>query len=226
MSTPQFELDLNGGSRALTKADYAYEQMRARILDGRLSPGSQLTNDVIATELGLSATPIREAMRRLAADELITLTAHRDARINPLRRAEAEELYRVRVVLDPMAAELACTHATDAELVVPRAVLGARIKWSDPQQAMLGTREFHRAIYRPCGNAVLVSVLESLWDRADRYRMINVSTPATARQARAEHLAIAEAFESRDGASLRQLMEEHLADGEKKLLRYLDRQEK
>ena len=212
-------------SPALTKADYAYREMRDRILDGRLAPGSVLTAEAVASELGLSTTPIREALRRLATDELITLNAHRDVRVNPLSRKEVEDIYRVRLLLDPLAAELACENASDEELLIPRRVLTTTPRRADAYQEMLGNRAFHRAIYGRCGSRVLVQLLESLWDRTDRYRLILVAVPGPARQAHAEHAEMADVFKNRDGAALRRLTTGHLERSLSELLKQLDSRE-
>jgi DNA-binding GntR family transcriptional regulator len=214
---------LNPVAPALTKADYAYQEMQARILDGRFVPGSVLTAEAVASELGLSTTPIREALRRLATDELITLHAHRDVRVNPLSRKEVEDIYRVRLLLDPLAAELACENASDEELLIPRRVLSTIPRRADARQEMLGNRAFHRAIYGRCGSRVLVSLLESLWDRTDRYRLILVASPGTARHAHTDHTAMADAFKNRDGATLRRLTTDHLENALSDLLKHLDR---
>jgi DNA-binding GntR family transcriptional regulator len=210
---------------ALTKADYAYQEMRARILDGRLAPGAVLTAEAVAAELGLSTTPIREALRRLATDELITLNAHRDVRVNPLSRKEVEDIYRVRLMLDPLAAELACENASDEELLIPRRLLASAPRRADVRQEMLGNRAFHRAIYGRCGSRVLVSLLDSLWDRTDRYRLILVASPGAARHAQTDHAALADAFKNRDGAALRKLTADHLESSLADLLKHLDRSE-
>jgi DNA-binding GntR family transcriptional regulator len=207
----------------LTKADYAYQQMRARILDGRLIPGSLLTAEAIGSELGLSTTPIREALRRLAADELVTLSAHREVRVNPLSRKEVEDLYRILLLLDPLAGELACENASDDELRTPRRLLASRRRGDAAREAMIGNRAFHRAIYGRCGSRVLVSLLESLWDRTDRYRLILLEPRETARRAHGEHAEMAEAFERRDNAALRRLTETHLENSLSALLKQFDR---
>jgi DNA-binding GntR family transcriptional regulator len=207
---------------ALTKSDYAYQQMRERILDGRLVPGSLLTAETIGTELGLSTTPIREALRRLAADELVTLSAHRDVRVNPLSRKEVEDLYRILLLLDPLAGELACESAAEDELRMPRRLLASNRR-GDAREARLGNRAFHRAIYGRCGSRVLVSLLESLWDRTDRYRLILLEPRETAKRAHGEHIAMVDAFEKRDSDTLRKLTEAHLESSLSALLKQLDR---
>lgn len=194
----------------LTKAEYAYEEMRARILDGRLAAGSLLISENIAQELALSTTPVREAMRRLASDDLITLTAHRDARVRGLTRAEIAGLYAVRRVLDPLAASEACQEATEEELRVPQQLLKA-LASSKGEHLLELNRQFHRAMYTCCRNEVLIRLLDSLWDRSDRYRR---ALPLRSRSARAtrqdDHAAMADAFSRGDSDALRPLIERHL----------------
>jgi len=210
---------------ALTKAEYAYREIRARLLDGRLIPGTLLSSESIAAELGLSTTPIREAMRRLASDNLITLSAHRDVRINPLSLAEMEQLYGVRQVLDPAAAAMACTAATDDQLVVPRKILDATGSGGGSLQEMHSNRDFHRAIYGSCGSDVLIAILESLWDRSDRYRLLLIESSHKGRShsrhaIHSEHVAIADAFEARDAKAISELISAHLAESRDGLLRH------
>jgi len=208
---------------ALTKADYAYREMRSAILDGRLRPGAVVTSEVVAAELRLSTTPIREATRRLVGEQLVTLSAHRDVRVNPLSSAEITELYAVRFLLDPFAAALAATHTDDAGLTVPREVLPKKLRRMEPHESVHTNRAFHSAIYRRSGNDVLTALLDSLWDRTDRYRLILAQPPQIARQAHDEHIAIAEAFEARDAERIRVLTEEHMHSTLSNLLQHLER---
>jgi DNA-binding GntR family transcriptional regulator len=145
--------------------------------------------------------------------------------VNPMSRVEVEEIYRVRLLLDPLAAELACENASDEELLIPRRVLTTTPRRADARQEMLGNRAFHRAIYGRCGSRVLVSLLESLWDRTDRYRLILVASPGTARHAHAEHAEMADVFKNRDGAALRRLTTDHLESSLSELLKQLDMRE-
>lgn len=192
-----------------TKAEHAYHEIRVRILDGELAPGAIVTSEFLAAELGLSATPVREALRRLAADDLVVLSAHRDLRIKPLSKAEIEGLYAVRRNLDMMAASLACVHAGDEDLEVPGVLLPQQSAAEDVRRAIRDNREFHRAIYARCANDVLIGLLESLWDRTDRYRLLLLHRQDRAEGIHREHVAIAEAFAARDGDVLRHALEHH-----------------
>src|SRR5260370_37031073 len=89
--------------RALTKADLAYQQIRQRILEGELAPETSLDQEALAKWLGLSTTPVREALRRLEAELLAVSRAHRDTVGAALAVAMAEEVYARRRSLEPVA---------------------------------------------------------------------------------------------------------------------------
>ena len=101
-----------------TKNDYVYAQLRTRILTGELEAGSVIGQARLASELGVSTTPLREAIRRLAAEGMIDLEAHRDARVTEVTADEARHLYQVRESLDPLATSLAARNRTGADLSV------------------------------------------------------------------------------------------------------------
>src|SRR5579863_470827 len=110
--------DLDRGET--TKADGAYLQMRNQILHGILKPGSRVDYVQLSAALGVSVTPVREALRRLEADHLVIRSAHRDVIVAPLAREEASELVAVRRELDLLAARLAAGQMTEGELTRAR----------------------------------------------------------------------------------------------------------
>lgn len=204
------ELGGAGGTLAvgMTKSEAAYQEIRRRIMDGTLVPGSVLEQETLAATLSLSTTPVREALRRLESERLVTLQAHREVRVAPMSAVELQQIYAVRLELDPMAAELAAGAATDEQLHAVSASFGQR--HSDPVQRLIQNRQLHRGIYGACGNQVLIQILDSLWDRSDRYRMVLLKTDSKAASIESEHGAIVLAFARRDAAALRQLMTDHL----------------
>jgi DNA-binding GntR family transcriptional regulator len=194
-----------------TKAEAAYAELRARILDGSLAPGSSLEQAIIAEEYGISTTPVREALRRLESEQLVVVRAHHGPRVADLSAGELHNLYAVRLELDPLAAELAADAATDTELAAIRALVEAPFR--TPAERVSANREFHRSIYEACGNPVLTQVLDSLWNRCDRYRFLLLSDADSGDVHRhdAEHRAMVAALESRDGTTLRGLVRDHVA---------------
>src|SRR5579875_243592 len=95
-----------------TKSEAAYHLVRERVMDGRLAPGTVLDQEALAREMGLSTTPVREALRRLEAEGLVSQRAHFAIRIPELSRREFSDVYAIRTLLDPEAARLACRRRT------------------------------------------------------------------------------------------------------------------
>ncbi len=201
----------------LTKSAYAYEELRRRILSGELEQGRTISQEQLAEELGVSTTPLREAMRRLNAEGMVTLDAHRDARVTSLTAQEARSLYEVRESLDPLAAALAAGRRTDQDVAVVRRALGdlEPLAASAGTDAFLAHRAFHRAVYTASHNPILTSVLDGLWDKADRYRMLRLRSQPESwedrERVRHQHEAIAGALIDGDPAAAEQAMREHVA---------------
>lgn len=199
-----------------TKNDYAYEQLRTRILSGQLEAGAVIPQGPLAKELGLSTTPLREAIRRLAAEQMVVLEAHRDARVSMVTADEARHLYEVRESADPLAARLAAQRRTASDVaLIEQALERLRpIRQADDLEALMIHREFHRAIYRSSGNPILIDVLERLWDKADRYRVVGLrdraDSPSDVDRVAAEHAAIAQAVVDGDPAAADSAMRSHV----------------
>jgi DNA-binding GntR family transcriptional regulator len=197
--------------RAVTKTDLAYLQIRQKILEGDLAPGTSLDQETLAGALGLSTTPVREALRRLESERLVVSRVHRDTVVAPLSRETVEEVYAVRLSLDPLAAALAAAHASDGEREKILALSGEKPAKDDLVSHVYLNRRLHRSIYGSSGNTVLVDVLDSLWDLADRYRLIISRDTAVIKTAQEEHAAIIAAVVRGDADQASGLMHEHLA---------------
>ena len=199
----------------VTKGDHAYVQVRELILSGELAPGTVLPQSSLAATIGMSTTPLREALRRLAQEGLVDLDAHRDARVRPLDATEARNLLELRRTLDPMAAGLAAQRRTDDDLAAATAALeGLEALPDDPTRAQLeGHRRFHAAIQRASHNALLVEILDGLWVKTDRYRRHALAAGRTEeeRGARvADHRQLLDAVRAGDAAAAADLTRRHV----------------
>jgi DNA-binding GntR family transcriptional regulator len=194
-----------------TKAEAAYQELSARILNGTMEPGSTISQEALASALGVSITPLREALRRLEADGLVILEAHRTLTVAPLSIGEVRELYAVRLQLDPFAAGLAAVAAPVAVLDRIES-LAARPMKATARARLKANREFHQAIYYSAGNSTLAEILDRLWDRSDRYRLIVVRVQSEERKVEREHREIASALRARDAARATSLMRAHVAE--------------
>ncbi|QYN33841.1 GntR family transcriptional regulator [Pseudonocardia sp. DSM 110487] len=198
-----------------TKSDVAYVELRRLILSGALPPGSRLSQYELAASLGMSITPLREAIRRLSSEHLVDLDTHRDARVARMSAVEARQLFEVRLSLDPSAAELAAARRTDDDIVAMRAaaarLLPVTREWGD--DALTAHREFHRTLYLASHNDVLIRLLDDLWDKSDRYRRVGLELPPgdepRTRDLREHHQLVALVIDG-DAAGATRLMREHI----------------
>jgi DNA-binding GntR family transcriptional regulator len=207
---------------ATTKADGAYLEMRNRILHGTLEPGSRVDYLQLSASLGVSITPLREALRRLEADHLVVRNAHRDVVIAAVTREEACELVEVRQELDLLAARLAATRMTPDELGRARRLVTSQ----DEREAVRYLREaeipvavggmlsinraFHRMVYTGSHNQVLIQYRDAISTRTERYvimaRQLNTVPPEAHRLMHEKLLA---ALEARDADAAAEMMRAH-----------------
>ncbi|SOD99324.1 GntR family transcriptional regulator [Blastococcus haudaquaticus] len=198
-----------------TKSDLAYSRVRHLILSGDLPPGSVLPQASLAQTIGISTTPLREALRRLKQEGLVDLDAHRDARVRPLDAAEARDLLELRRSLDPLAAGLAAQRRTEADLARVRTALdGLDALDSRPTAAQLESHHrFHAAIHLASHNALLAQTLDGLWVKTDRYRRhgLEAGRSDEEREARAaEHRLLFEAVRDGNADTAADLMRRHV----------------
>jgi DNA-binding GntR family transcriptional regulator len=198
-----------------TKSDYAYRQVRDRILSGELQPGAVIQQRDLASQIGISTTPLREALRRLKSEGLVELDAHRDARISPLRAEEARDLLELRKSLDPLAAGLAAQRRTNADIQAIRAAHDriAPLPTHPAIGQLVAHRNFHAAIYRASHNDLLIDALEGLWDKADRYRRLALQTDRgqAARDEKAkEHQLLVDLIAAGDSDGAANVMRAHI----------------
>ena len=200
----------------VTKSDYAYTRIREGILAGEFEPGTVLHQSMLAKTIGISTTPLREAMRRLMTEGLVELDAHRDARVSSLTAEEARDLLEIRLSLDPLAASLAAERRTKDDIRTMReSIKEVKPLLSNPTVFELTShRRFHAAIYFASHNDVLISTLEGLWDKADRYRRLGLEVVRTQEeldQKDREHHELLDAVVRGDGEGAADVMLRHIS---------------
>jgi DNA-binding GntR family transcriptional regulator len=190
-----------------SKAHATYVELRRRIMNGDLAAGALINQEQLAADLGVSTTPLREALRMLESEGLVRSRTHRDIVVAPLDPVEVAELFQVRRQLDALAARLAAVNYDDDAR--DRLEQAAAKIHEDSEDPVAANRDFHRAIYLASKNDVLIEVLEALWDRSDRYRRFTRGI-ADRSDTVAEHDALAQAVLARDADKAEQLMLSHL----------------
>ncbi|MGA7088941.1 MAG: GntR family transcriptional regulator [Candidatus Dormiibacterota bacterium] len=154
---------------ASTKGNAAHRELRSRILDGSIEPGIELSQSALATALGVSVTPLREALRRLEGEGLVSIGVHKSVTVVPLSQRELDELRVVRLQLEPLACSLAA-RSEPREQSGMLIALAASIPPMDADAWHDAHRRFHHAIYDLAGNQVLAGLLDYVWLHMHRYR--------------------------------------------------------
>jgi DNA-binding GntR family transcriptional regulator len=199
-----------------TKTDAALNEVRSRILSGALGPGTALNQEELAADIGVSTTPLREALRRLAADGLIEISAHRDARVAALSITEARHIFETRVPLDSLAVQLAAERYDSAdERRIREAAKRLRPVQDGAAAVALRTNsEFHRAVYEASHNPILIGLLDRLWDQSDRYRSLGahifLGKGLDRDSHHTDHLELMRLVLERDGKRASELMRDHV----------------
>jgi DNA-binding GntR family transcriptional regulator len=156
-------LEVDGASRFRTKAEFAYESVSAAIKAQRFSPGDRLVVGEVASELGVSGVPVREALTRLAAEGLIDNDSHRGFFIPNLGVEDIIDIFETLVLLEPRAAALAMPNIGPADIAEAEALLEELSSLeSEPARWVGSNYAFHMTIYRPCGRDRLLGAISRL----------------------------------------------------------------
>jgi DNA-binding GntR family transcriptional regulator len=215
-------------TRADALADQAYVSIRAAITSGRLPSGSKVTERALAEQLGVSATPVREALRQLEQEMLVERVGIRERRItNPPSRMLRETLY-IYAVLRGAAARFAATTATDAELKAIAAALERAensIGKLPVQEVVARFEKFHELIESATHNPVLRSMIGTARAFEPAYRARSIQEQVTVagsevRERVGHHRAILNALLARDAQQVETLMREHQLEAGESYLRY------
>lgn len=190
------------------------DRLRSMILEGELDPGAHLVEASLCKLLKVSRTPLREALKVLATEELVEFSPHRGARITILSAQEARELFETIAGLESLAAELAAARMSAEALEELNALHAAMRGHFDrnerPEYFALNSR-IHQGIVTQAGNSVLKSTHERLMYRASRGRYMAILSPGRWVQAMEEHEAVMEAFRQRDSAAAARIWRVHLS---------------
>ncbi|ELS58240.1 putative transcriptional regulator [Streptomyces viridochromogenes Tue57] len=197
-------------------ADEVYEALKAMLMNNAVDPGQRLTTDSLAQEMGVSRTPVREGLARLESEGLVVKRPLAGYLVTPpLDRKALEELYTVRLLLEPAAARLAALHATEEQIeqltadnpaLLHAPASGAR--YEDYQAFAAEDGRFHDLLAAASGVSLLHECIRRLHAHVHTYRLWpRAGTPIEALR---EHAAILDALRRRDAAGAEEAMRAHL----------------
>ncbi len=196
-------------------ADHVERALRERILEGVLEPGSRLHQEALADELGVSRTPLREALGRLAADGLVEVLPNRGARVADVREEDLRASYEARLVIEPGAAALAARRADAGRLDALRAAVRELAgTGGDVRAAFHANRAFHIGLVAASGNPHLMRLAEALWVNRLGMRVYEAQRDMSEfiAQDAASHAEILDAIVARDPAAAERRTRAHIGD--------------
>lgn len=196
-----------------TLAGMAANRIRDMIIEGRLEQGERINETALGAALGVSRTPLREALRTLAAEGLIDLRPAHGARVARPSPPEILGMLEVLAELEAMAGRLACERASDSERAATLDVHGRMMALYAARDRMPYyklNQQFHAMVSAMSGNATLIQVQANIQSRLKRVRFVGSDDPKAWAAAVAEHEEMADALERRDGEALARVMKRHL----------------
>jgi DNA-binding GntR family transcriptional regulator len=196
---------------AQSLADQAYDALRGAIAEGRLQPGERIREVALAEELGISRTPIREALQRLARDGLIQQDARNGARVTELSMAAIQELYDLRVILEGSAARFAALSATANDRQRLTAILAKEAEHLGDAVAMAKLNKlFHQGLCQAANNRFLSNAVATFSTTLLLLGPTTLAAGQRADESHAEHSAIIAAVGAGDAALAERLMRGHI----------------
>ena len=213
--------------RRQTLAGQTLDALRDRILRGKFPEGEPLRQDAIAEELGVSRIPVREALRQLEAEGLVTFNPHRGAVVSTLSLGEISELFEMRADMESDLVRRAVPLMTAADDERAEEILEAyetALRNGEvPQYGELNW-QFHATLYAPSERQFTLAMVKKLHQHSDRYLRMQLALTHGESRARQEHRAIAMAAKKRDAKKASQLMREHILGAGTALVTFLEEQ--
>jgi DNA-binding GntR family transcriptional regulator len=193
-------------------ADLAYERIRGLVLSGELAPGTRLGQVELAERFGISRTPVRESLRRLAGEGLVDFHSNRGFRVADLGLDAVLRRLEVRAILEPGIARLAAQRRTERDVELLNGCITRESRARSGIAAHDASREFHVALARASGNEELLRVLESLWLVEVGRRLLSRRSAVSDWQYEdvEEHRAIADAVAEGRAEDAESLMARHV----------------
>jgi DNA-binding GntR family transcriptional regulator len=214
-----------GSARRRTTHALVVDQIRDMILAGELKPGDRLRVDELASALGVSPMPVREALHQLAGEGTVTLDPFRGFSIAELSAKEAVDLYSTRAALETLAARIAVPRLDEATLTKLREILDRQARAcrrGDATEFIHWDLTFHRELYAASDRPLLTRQVLGLINSSVRYSRANLPLPGAMEAALAAHRTIFEACERRDAALAAKVTCQHTEQAAQRVLRLLE----
>ncbi len=206
--------------------EVVFETLREAIINGTLKPGERMMEIQLAEQLGVSRTPVREAIRKLELEGFVVMIPRKGAYVAGISLKDIADVFEVRAAMEALAAGLAAERITAEELEEMERLLvriGEYIEANRFEEVVEMDTLFHEALYKASRNLKLEQILQNLREQIQRFRSTSLAYPGRMREALEEHKKIVEAISERNAALAQQLAQEHIENAENSMLEALRR---
>lgn len=210
---------------ARTASSAAAEMIRQAIVDGRLAPGQRLTEERLARELGISRTPVREALKVLQSEGLVDAAPNRSATVRAYDRDDLEDMYQLRALLEGFAARRAAARLSEAQLLALRAScerFEAMSADDDLRELVKENFVFHNTILEAAGSSRLAGMVRQVVEMPLVYRSYVWYSQEQTRISQHYHRQITRALERRDAERAELVMKEHVLEARDVLIAHVE----
>jgi len=210
-----------------TLSAQVYDRIRELVVHQRLKPGTRIDQNQLATDLDVSLVPVREALKTLEAEGLVSIVPRRGAFVTEVSLEHLEDLYFTRRIIEGEAMYHAVEHITEHHLEHLEKLNLQMQKETDARNIkafMEHNREFHMLIYEAIGSEHFLQTIVSLWERSELYRYRYMFVLNNADQVHAEHMGIIEACRDKDPNRARHIAHDHINNTRNGLIQELQQQ--
>lgn len=209
--TSDFQVNMD---EYLPLRDVVFNTLRQAILYGELQPGERLMEITLANHLGVSRTPVREAIRKLELEGLVIMIPRKGAQVAKITEKDLNDVLEVRLGLEELAMKCACERITDEEL---EAIREAALKFEECLSEEEGLSklaqadvEFHELIYQATRNRRLIQIINNLREQMYRYRVEYMKDGKVRSTLVKEHMEMYQALKERDAQKANEYMKKHI----------------
>lgn len=208
----------NSAEQKQSAPNLVRDQLRQAIHAGKFQPGEQLRQEELANRFGTSRIPVREALRQLEAEGLVTLHPNRGAVVAALSLQEVLEMLDIRIALECRALYLAVPNMIDSDFEAAAKILKSYDREPRPQKWGEMNWHFHELLYAPCNSPKLLAMVEANYGHVSRFVRTQVSIASGKEKPQKDHYEILDACRSGDARKAANLLEQHIIHTQKSIM--------
>ncbi|MCK4241335.1 MAG: GntR family transcriptional regulator [Candidatus Atribacteria bacterium] len=205
-----------------------YRALKTEIIKGSLKPGTKLSEGKIAEQIGVSRTPVREALKELAAEGFVKMNPNQAVVVSNASVKDIQEVLQIRGVLEGLAARLTAKVISEEEIKELEKYQKQMEYYTKKDDVLAFSEmdaEFHELILNICGNNKLIQIRKNISDQAHRYRIRSLSIPGRLKYSLKEHQEIVEALKRKNAEQADRLSQKHIENVLANILAHKDKEE-